>query len=322
MRSKTVRFKVVSGKIHIYDDQLNYICSHNLSERKGSVNQLPEHRKQDSGDWIEIMERLRGKWNCYDFQHFINGVKKENPRHISKQLRAIEQFLDSENPDKSLVAQVMKECCQKYRYQFSQFKVVYSLAKAGRELATDDCRAQVPSGSVSYTDLSVYAKSLSGTHREEGGCCSMNREILKSMDTGHIPVQRLTALLETFTLKHAARMLPDLLETADLQDSSCQEFLLAVLETEVKGRNERRRKRKLFRGAFPTKYPATGRVRPGRAGVRNHSGTALRLERNCPGWTTAETLSLRGLRASARLWSPVVWGCRLSTAAIRYVLRR
>ena len=64
---KTVRFKVVSGKIHIYDDQLNYICSHNLSERKGSVNQLPEHRKQDSGDWIEIMERLRGKWNCYDF---------------------------------------------------------------------------------------------------------------------------------------------------------------------------------------------------------------------------------------------------------------
>ena len=68
------------------------------------------------------------------------------------------------------------------------------------------------------------------------------------MDTGHIPVQRLTALLETFTLKHAARMLPDLLETADLQDSSCREFLLAVLETEVKGRNERRRKRNYVNG--------------------------------------------------------------------------
>ena len=77
----------------------------------------------------------------------------------------------------------------------------------------------------------------------------MNREILKSMDTGHIPVQRLTALLETFTLKHAARMLPDLLETA-------------------------------------------------------------------------ETLSLRGLRASARPWLPVALVCRLSTAAILYVLRR
>ena len=79
----------------------------------------------------------------------------------------------------------------------------------------------------------------------------MNREILKSMDTGHIPVQRLTALLETFTLKHAARMLPDLLETADLQDSSCREFLLAVLETEVKGRNERRRKRNYSAAHFP-----------------------------------------------------------------------
>ena len=129
MLSKRYASKVVSGKIHIYDDQLNYICSHNLSERKGSVNQLPEHRKQDSGDWIEIMERLRGKWNCYDFQHFINGVKKENPRHISKQLRAIEQFLDSENPDKSLVAQVMKECCQKYRYR----------SGAGDELTTRLC---------------------------------------------------------------------------------------------------------------------------------------------------------------------------------------
>ena len=79
----------------------------------------------------------------------------------------------------------------------------------------------------------------------------MNREILKSMDTGHIPVQRLTALLETFALKHAARMLPDLLETADLQDSSCREFLLAVLETEVKGRNERRRKRNYSAAHFP-----------------------------------------------------------------------
>lgn len=43
----------------------------------------------------------------------------------------------------------------------------------------------------------------------------MNCEILKSMDTGYIPIQRLTELLETFTLKHAARMLPKLLETAD-----------------------------------------------------------------------------------------------------------
>ena len=59
----------------------------------------------------------------------------------------------------------MKECCQKYRYQFSQFKVVYSLAKAGRELATDDCRAQVPSGSVSYTDFLFMQKPFRNAQR-------------------------------------------------------------------------------------------------------------------------------------------------------------
>ena len=95
-------------------------------------------------------------------------MKKENPRHISKQLRAIEQFLDSENPDKSLVAQVMKECCQKYRYQFSQFKVVYSLAKAAGNWLQTTAAHRVPSGSVSYTDLSVYAKAFQErTERKE-----------------------------------------------------------------------------------------------------------------------------------------------------------
>lgn len=79
----------------------------------------------------------------------------------------------------------------------------------------------------------------------------MNREILRSMDTGRIPVQRLNALLDTFALKHASKALPDLLETADAQDTSCREFLLAVLETEVKGRNERRRKRNYSAAHFP-----------------------------------------------------------------------
>lgn len=129
------------------------------------MNALGYHRnkieKGDSGDWIEIMERLCDKWNCYDFQHFINGVKKENPRHISKQLGAIEQFLDSENPDRALVADVMKRCCDNYRYQFSQFKVVYEYVKAGRSLAdSDGARVVVSSDRVEYKDLSVYGKAF------------------------------------------------------------------------------------------------------------------------------------------------------------------
>ena len=122
---------------------------------------MPIQSKGDSGDWIEIMERLCDKWNCYDFQHFINGVKKENPRHISKQLGAIEQFLDSENPDRALVADVMKRCCDNYRYQFSQFKVVYEYVKAGRSLAdSDGARVVVSSDRVEYKDLSVYGKAF------------------------------------------------------------------------------------------------------------------------------------------------------------------
>lgn len=64
-------------------------------------------------------------------------------------------------------------------------------------------------------------------------------------------LERLISLLQTFTLKHLAKALPDLLETADLESSSCREFLLAVLETEVVGRNERRRKRNYSAAHFP-----------------------------------------------------------------------
>jgi DNA replication protein DnaC len=71
------------------------------------------------------------------------------------------------------------------------------------------------------------------------------------MDTNHIPVQRLMALLETFALKHASKMLPDLLETADHETVTNRQFLLSILETEVKGRNERRRKRNYSAAHFP-----------------------------------------------------------------------
>ena len=79
----------------------------------------------------------------------------------------------------------------------------------------------------------------------------MNRQILKTMDTAHISIDRLTALLQTFALKHAARELPDLLETADLEGASNRQFLLSILETEVVGRNERRRKRNYSAAHFP-----------------------------------------------------------------------
>ena len=79
----------------------------------------------------------------------------------------------------------------------------------------------------------------------------MKKQIARSMDIDRIPVQRLTALLETFGMKHTARQLPDLLEKTEINELSYREFLFSLLETEVKGRNERRRKRNLSAAHFP-----------------------------------------------------------------------
>ena len=79
----------------------------------------------------------------------------------------------------------------------------------------------------------------------------MNREIARNIDTDHIPVQRLCAQLETFALKHSSKQIADLLEKAENEDASYKQFLLCVLETEVRGRNERRRKRNYAATHFP-----------------------------------------------------------------------
>ncbi len=122
---------MIGDNLHVYDTDRKYECTHTVSECKGSVNRLEEHRREPSSDWVIVMESLRSKWNCISFQHFINGFKKENPRHVHQQLSAVEKFLDSEKPSRALVSQVMDECCRDFRYRFSQFKVVYELAKAG-----------------------------------------------------------------------------------------------------------------------------------------------------------------------------------------------
>lgn len=154
----TVKYRVVGVKIHIYDKDRNFICSHYLNERKGSFNQLPEHKIDKGGDWYNVMEKMRSKWNCYDFQHFVNGVKKENPRYIAEQLRAIDAFLDKEAPSKTLVAEVMKACCEQYRYSYKQFLVVYQMKKAGISTHLLPSKA-VTTTPVEYKELADYAEA-------------------------------------------------------------------------------------------------------------------------------------------------------------------
>lgn len=151
----TVLYKAVGSKIFIYDKDRKHICTHTTSECRGSVNQLEEHRREPSGDWVSVMESLRRKWNCYSFQHFINGFKKENPRHLHQQLAAVERFLDAEQPERELVSQVMDECCRNFRYRFSQFKVIYQLEKAGHMSA-----AVFEYNEVQRQDMEVYKKAF------------------------------------------------------------------------------------------------------------------------------------------------------------------
>jgi len=152
---KTVYYKAIGDKLHIYGPDRRHECTHNISPCKGSTQQLPEHAKEENTDWLLVCERLRVKWNCYDFQHFINGFKKENPRHLYKQLKAVEDYLDAENPVRGFVADVMAECCVKFRYRFSQFKAVYETAKAslGQSIAPEIDEVQ-------HASLDVYQQAF------------------------------------------------------------------------------------------------------------------------------------------------------------------
>jgi hypothetical protein len=111
--------------------------------------------KEENTDWLPVCERLRARWNCYDFQHFINGFKKENPRHLFKQLSAVEAFLEAETPQRDLVAAVMAECCRHYRYQFSQFKAVYDRVKAQQPSIFI-----TPIDEVQYAKLEIYQQAF------------------------------------------------------------------------------------------------------------------------------------------------------------------
>lgn len=79
----------------------------------------------------------------------------------------------------------------------------------------------------------------------------MNNAEMRTMDTGMITIQRLTSMMMTFGLKHSSKVIADIIDRAERGELSYREFLLDVLETEVRGRNERRRKRNYSAAHFP-----------------------------------------------------------------------
>jgi len=131
-----IYYKAVHDKLLIYGSDRRHLCTHIINPIKGSFNRLDEHAKEPSTEWLVIAESMRRKYDCFDFQHFINGFKKENERHLARQLQAVEGYLDEKKPSIRLVAEVMAKCCNELRYRFSQFKVVYELCEA--RLATPE----------------------------------------------------------------------------------------------------------------------------------------------------------------------------------------
>lgn len=70
-------------------------------------------------------------------------------------------------------------------------------------------------------------------------------------ETSSWTVDRMTAQLENFGLRHASKKIYDLMETAQANDLSHRQFLSMVLEAEVNGRNEKRRRRNYAGAHFP-----------------------------------------------------------------------
>jgi DNA replication protein DnaC len=99
----------------------------------------------------------------------------------------------------------------------------------------------------------------------------MSNGILRNTGNGHITVERLSALLKTFTLKHSALKLPELLAKAEERQDSYRQLLLSILECEVTGRNERRRKRNFAAAHFPPNLKNIEEFDPGEL----ESGIAL-----------------------------------------------
>ena len=63
-----LHFKAVGSMLYIYDENYRLLCQHMISECRGRVFLLEEHKKEPATDWITIVEQMREKWNCYDFK--------------------------------------------------------------------------------------------------------------------------------------------------------------------------------------------------------------------------------------------------------------
>lgn len=157
----TAYYRVIGTKPRACDSDRRYVCTHETGPARGSFQRLDEHRRQPASDWLDVAERMRKKWNCTDFQHFINGFKRENPeRHLSRQLAAVERYLDQKAPTRAFAAEVMAACCRDHGCRLARLGAVYEgLEEEGRAGAAK-VPACAPAGDVAARGLERYQEAF------------------------------------------------------------------------------------------------------------------------------------------------------------------
>lgn len=161
----TAYIRAIGTKLHVYDAGRRHVCAHDICTVKGAFIRLDEHRKESASDWLDIAERMRRKWNCVEFQHFVNGFKKENQeRSLGRQLGAVERYLDSQAPDRALVAEAISICCRDWRYTYTQFKEVFDQCSlrhaAGAPPQMPVGSPLPPEGDVATRDMRSYQEAF------------------------------------------------------------------------------------------------------------------------------------------------------------------
>ena len=69
--------------------------------------------------------------------------------------------------------------------------------------------------------------------------------------TEAIKIESLSSMMNSFGLRHAPHQLADIMENCEASEATYREFLSLLLTSEVKGRNERKRKRNYAAAHFP-----------------------------------------------------------------------
>lgn len=150
-----VSYRVVDGTIYLYDKDRKLVTQYTVPPKvKGKSFQHDGYRKEPT-KYLETIEHMRSKWNCDDFQHFVNGVKKEcKGRYVNERFSYISNFLDKMNPDLRFVARLMKYCCENFRYSPDQVEASYKLlmSQSGGAIEADESQMSDVSRSLEVYD--------------------------------------------------------------------------------------------------------------------------------------------------------------------------